>query len=924
MTSNASLYDLPALETRPEQPPENEWGFVEDLKRPVHSPPAWTARKPRSDEADLRGGVAIQADFDDPLGRLDTAYADFRTFLEVCGIEQKQGGFVLRIAYIPVKLREAYRIRVSEGECVLEAGDSDGVRRGLVTIEDAVLGAGGPFLPLGTIERYPVIRTRISRCFFGPIKRPPKNRDELLDDVDYYPESYLNRLAHEGINGLWISIAFADLCPLKPTPEAMELARRRFAKLKATSDRCLRYGIRVFPFCIEPAAIPEDSPVLAEHPGMIGHRSGGSVRVCVSTQEGRQYLENTVRTIFETVPGLGGLINISVGERPTLCCNAPDNNCPRCVDRKPWDVLADSLAAMKRGMAAVNPEAEMISWAYIPNNGTGGRGWGEAAYREAAAHIPPGVILQHNFESNGGKMQLGRWRRAGDYWLSYIGPSPRFRACTRRALDAETRMFAKLQVGCSHEVASVPFVPVPGNLYRKYEKMHKLGVSGAMQCWYFGNYPGVMNKAAGELSFAPFPVFERTFLKRLASRDWGDAADEVVRAWNHFSRAYANYPLTNLFGYYGPMHDGPVWPLYLVPRDLPLSPTWKLDEYWPSGDRIGECIAGTHTLSEALTLCRRMSDGWNRGLRKLLPLRSTLAAESDRMRDIGLAEALGIQFESGANILEFYSLREFLTWQDLTPSVGREILGRLRRLVDRELVLDDRLIQLARDDRRLGFHSEAEGYKYFPERIEWRKRQLRTLLDVEFPQVEARLRDGGPLFPDFTGVRPAAPTYHAPFRPRKPADADGMTTEVQPAPSPDEPLDDTARWCAWYDETELHIQVALTEKPSRTIEVRTEPRRLWPPLKFLAFADGRSDCWQVGTQLNSGWQVQETNRNGCRVTEFRISRALLERTGPAPRPLRLNVIAAGAAWLNLHPLTPRLRHGTDNPADYGWILFGSR
>lgn len=58
------------------------------------------------------------------------------------------------------------------------------------------------FLPIGALERQPWLRNSISRCFFAPIKRPPLNRDELTD-VDYYPDAYLDRLAHEGVNGLW-------------------------------------------------------------------------------------------------------------------------------------------------------------------------------------------------------------------------------------------------------------------------------------------------------------------------------------------------------------------------------------------------------------------------------------------------------------------------------------------------------------------------------------------------------------------------------------------------------------------------------------------------------------------------------------------------------------------------------------------------
>jgi len=61
-------------------------------------------------------------------------------------------------------------------------------------------------------------------------------------------------------------------------------------------------------------------------------------------------------------------------------------------------------------------------------------------------------------------------------------------------------MSAKLQVGCSHESATIPFMPVPSILYRKYKEMPALNITSVMQCWYFGNYPGVMNRAAGRLA----------------------------------------------------------------------------------------------------------------------------------------------------------------------------------------------------------------------------------------------------------------------------------------------------------------------------------------------------------------------------------------------------------------------------------------
>jgi len=55
-------------------------------------------------------------------------------------------------------------------------------------------------------------------------------------------------------------------------------------------------------------------------------------------------------------------------------------------------------------------------------------------------------------------------------------------------------------------LATVPFVPVPSLLYRKFAGMRRLGVTHTMLCWYFGNYPGLMNQAAGLLSCEPQAV----------------------------------------------------------------------------------------------------------------------------------------------------------------------------------------------------------------------------------------------------------------------------------------------------------------------------------------------------------------------------------------------------------------------------------
>ncbi|MEI6421249.1 MAG: hypothetical protein WCP55_03465, partial [Lentisphaerota bacterium] len=573
------------------------------------------------------------------------------------------------------------------------------------------------------------------------------------DDVDYYPEEYLNRLAHEGINGLWLTIKFSDLCKTSITPEYGKDSVKRLTKLRSTVDKCLRYGIKTYIFCIEPAAWRADSLILKRHPELGGSEHRGDFCFCPFPEISQKYLYDSVNGIFKAVPGLGGMINITHGERTTTCLSSVDAtenrqvDCPVCAGKKHWEIIHASLSAMEKGMRDAAPEAQLISWLYMAHAKKQLADW----VYEIPEHVPDNIILEFNFESGGEKEQLGKPRIGGDYWLSYIGPSGKFRKIAESAIASGTRMSAKIQVGCSHEVASVPFVPVPALLYRKYLKMHELKISTVMQCWYFGNYPGIMNKAAGMLAFEDFETGEKDFLKKIALPDWGGHADDVVAAWTLFADGYSNYPLSNMFQYYGPMHDGAVWPLYLYPVHKGLAPTWKL-EFGTSGDVIGECLEN-HTIEEAIILCREMSEQWNRGVKILNNLRNNFADNPARLKDIGLAEALGIQFESGHNILCFYALREQLF--NAEHSRQKTILDEMEAIVYGEISRSERLIKLCENDSRLGFHSEAEGYKYFPEKLQWRVNLLKYLLEEDFSRAGKAIVAGRMELP----ITAATPVY---------------------------------------------------------------------------------------------------------------------------------------------------------------------
>ncbi len=924
----------------PAQPNEDSWKFIADLKSPLWTKHAWGKANAGPQMADLSHGVKLKWAFPDNKGHLETAYKDLRLFLSAGDVSCENGKYILESIEDKELKGESFRLEVQSDGCRIWAGDADGIRHGIFYLEDEMLRQRGPFLPLGKVEKHPVIERRISRCFFGPIKRPPKMRDELMDDVNYYPEQYLNRLAHEGVNGLWLTVEFRDLVATSFTPDAGKDAKKRLAKLKQTVEACLRYGIRTYIFCIEPRAWEPNNPILKKYPELDGATLWGVNHCfCPMSQTAHDYLYQSVNKIFKSIPELGGMINISYGERGTTCLSSvpvfspfKDGmiDCPRCAHKKPWEILNASLSAMEQGMHDAAPGAELISWLYVPQpqRYMTGDNYNIADWiYEIPAHTPKGVILQYNFESGVTRTEFGKLLVGGDYWISNPGPSSRFSRIAEVARENGTKVSAKIQTGNSHEVATVPFVPVPSLLFKKFSGMRKLGVTHTMMCWYFGSYPGLMNKAAGQLSMYPFPENLDSFLNQLASVNWKkEDISKVVEAWKEFSEGYENYPLTNMFQYYGPMHDGPVWPLLLKPADAPLSPTWQINSSitlkpWPpSGDRVGECIGEILNLEEVVELTRRMTTSWDKGLAIFNGLQNHYSNEPERILDIGVAKALGIQFRSGYNILHFYLLREKMFRMEGRQRL--EILDQLAEIIKEEIVLDKQLIVLCENDSRLGFHSEAEGYKYFPEKIKWRIEQLKSVLANDVPELKEIILKGQLLFPEYTGKKPEGALADC-------VSSDGSiwsdAVPVLPGNLKWQPLSygpdkREIQWASTHDKKVLYLLIAdgQTIGPASElsqisgIKIRIEPLRLWP-CKYYHF--------NTKTEKYVDPMIRVIKLQGKSYTVVRIPLESIGTEAEQLAPLRIDLKVGNNSWRLVHPTTSRLELGTDNPADLGWLVF---
>ena len=591
--------------------------------------------------------------------------------------------------------------------------------------------------PSGT----PWLENRISRCFFSPIKRPPFNRDELKDNIDYYPANYLERLHREGVNGLWLSLVLDDLDDAS------------LAKLRRTVASCGAHGIKVWAFGIEPRNRPFDHPFFKAHPDARGPKAYDGNHVnCPSSRAMLEELEGKVGRLFRAVPGLGGMINIANGERATTClsyASVTDDNpvlpCAVCAKKEPWRLYADVAAAMVRGMRRASPSAKLITWFYHPNvKPTRGK-W----VAECARHVPDGAELQYNFESGAMREQVGRMRYGGDYWLSVPGPANPFRSVAAAAASTGRSVAAKIQTSCSHECATVPYVPVPGLLYRKFKGMHEMGVKDVMMCWYFGNAPGLMNRAAGLLAYSDFFDGEEAFLKRLASDEWGDDAATMGWLWKRFSDAYSHYPLSNNIQYYGPFHAGFSWPLYPSISMRSLQRTWVPLET-PGGDLLGEALAGNgdtltdFTLEDAETCAAEMVKELE-GVRPVIArLRAKYAADRSRRRDLGIMITLMDLFESAKDIFAFYRLRRegvFASRADGDAALALRCVREMAAIIACEKARSREMMLLCDDDSRLGFHSEAQSHQFTSAYLAWRIGELDEA-ESELGQIGRELEVG--------------------------------------------------------------------------------------------------------------------------------------------------------------------------------------
>jgi hypothetical protein len=662
---------------------------------------------------------------------------------------------------------ETHLIRVTADSVEVIGAGPQGVLQGVFRLEARMKERGAPILAIGEEKRVPLFKHRVHRsplsCFYKEeltgTYEDPFNAEWLSPGMDYpawreedagvqtfYHDNVLMRLAEHGFNGIWLRGSFRHFAKVSVFPEFGANSDVILSRLRDLAQRAARFGIKVFLYLNEPLGIAEHDDFFKKYPQCHGSTSTYKpmVNLCTSTPEIKTYLKESSQYILSQVPELAGYVMITASEYPSHCwCRTgrdPENpdkqlgevsTCPRCVNRTPQEVVGEVVSLIREGAVSVNPDFEIIAW-----NWSWGM-WEPDPQIGVLKALPKETIVMGDYERGEPAEALGSPYTNDEYNIKIVGPSARFRGVADFILSENRPVYARIQIGTTHENPDIPYLPVPQKIAEKYLSLPKAGVTGMMTCWNFGNMTCLGTEIAGEFNWSPQPTVEQG-LRAIACRHFGESvADEVVAAWEIMSRAHDDFPGSIPVMYVGPISRGPNFPFVFDQIDRRFPNSWLLDKEI-EGDHLDWA---TPFGPEKVLECYRSEV--TKGS-KALPLLDAAIAKlegEDKRRltlETGVMKFHLIQTTSAANVVDFLLRRnEFYASENKTEKLA--LLDRIETICQDELKNAQLAIPLLQADPRLGWHGEAYGYMINVPDIEVKLQSLRKLIEERLPQERAKL-----------------------------------------------------------------------------------------------------------------------------------------------------------------------------------------
>lgn len=551
-------------------------------------------------------------------------------------------------------------------------------------------------------------------------------QEETLHAAEKYTPAVLADIAAAGFNAIWIHAFLREVVrsPVYPALGAKSAANLR--SLRTVIRRAEKVGLKVFLYMQPPRGMHVDDPFWEKHPEARGSLNDSiherAYAMCTSEPKVKEHLRGCAEALSRKLPSLGGVILITASEFQAHCYSkyrvpsrreldygdATPLDCPRCAERHPSDVVAEVITIFSDAFKAAGNGARVIAWnwswtMYEPDPG-----------KRVIGQLPKDVTLLVGFERGAKKTILGKRRVIDEYSLSYPGPSPRFMKAMKTARGRGLDVMAKLQLGVTHELATVPNLALIGSLYEKAKGMRSERVHSFMGCWNFGNM-----LTANTAAFTQFMTAKRLPPRERALRQFASAyfpgcdATAVVEAWDTFAGAMNFYPFCIPFLYWSPTNYAvrlPIEPKRLTGK--PVGRSWMDDE---RGDDVVHSL-GAYTLTEVIRGLGRLAKLWEQGAERLAE--GLAACDAPTARDeLNTAYVAGSCFHSAWNIYRAYRLRR--NWKAAHKA-------KLLPIMKDELAHLERVLPIVAADSRMGYHSECQAFLFDAKRIRAKIRKLRA------------------------------------------------------------------------------------------------------------------------------------------------------------------------------------------------------
>lgn len=504
-----------------------------------------------------------------------------------------------------------------------------------------------------------------------------------MTELDPYPDELLQALAAKGINGIWIPGILYQLHYWQDAPQLSQNHELRIKNLNKLIAKAAKYGMKVFMYLNEPRGLssqmfPVNSSVHTKYLEVESIEKN-VFSMCTSKPAVLQYLANGIKELFSSAPGLGGAFMITQSENITHCGSrfSPwlTPPCPRCGSRPRTDIVTEILKTIADAAHSVSPEAEIICWDW---------GWDKNWIKDIADKLPSHTSIM-TVSENMVPVEFGGIKtEVADYSLSHPGPGEKARYIWQTAEKYGLKNFAKIQISTTWECSAVPYIPVTKLLDEHLQKLRDTGIKNFVTNWTLGGYPSI-NMDLLQMSHP-----------EMVRKNFGEKAEKnITLALENFSEAFRNFPFDVGVIYKSPHNIGPANPLYHKPTGY--NATMVGMPYDDISKWVGPYTAEIYC--ECMQkLCRR----WEKGLQYLQ------AAENDIESDfkanyhdlLSVSEACYCSFASALNQARYVNeLR------------GSDKVIKIQELLNDEIKLAAKLLDLARKDSRLGFEA-TNHYAY--------------------------------------------------------------------------------------------------------------------------------------------------------------------------------------------------------------------